>query len=159
MHWIASNFQQAITGIYLSGCSLLFSIGTFHTNSFLFYPVDCTKVIRFSTQQYFHFIIVGFAWWASAAAARHNHRRRCRRRYFAATCVSRGPLLPPTTSASAALVCFRRRRRGQQRRRRSRTPAADSDVGGATLQPASTGFWAGQGYRMPSGAATFRAEH
>jgi hypothetical protein len=38
-----------ITGTGLSYCSLLFSIGTFHANSFLCHPVDCTKAIRFCT--------------------------------------------------------------------------------------------------------------
>ena len=53
--------QQAITG--LSDCFLIYSIGTFHTNSFLRHPVDCAEVICFWTLQYFHYIIVGATWW------------------------------------------------------------------------------------------------
>ena len=62
--------QQAITG--LSNCFLIFSIGTFHTNSFLRHPVDCAEVICFWTLQYFHYIIVDATWWqwsTPAAAA------------------------------------------------------------------------------------------
>ncbi len=152
MHRISSNFQQVITGIGLSGCSLLFSIGTFRTNSFLCYPVDCTKVIRFRTLEYFRFAIVGFNWWVSAAAGWHTTSADVGGD-------SRGPLLPPTTSSEAAVACPRRRRRGRQQRRRNLTPAADSDVCGATLQPTSAGFRVCLDRRMQSGAATFWAEH
>jgi hypothetical protein len=125
---IASDFQHVITGIGLSGCSLLFSIGTFRTNSFLCYPVDCTKVIRFRTLEYFRFVIIGPTWWASAAAGWHTTSADV-------VGASRGPLLTwtPTTSSEAAVAWPRRRRHGRQRRRRNPTPAADSDVCGATL--------------------------
>ena len=44
-------------------CCFIFSIGTFHTYSFLRHPVDCAEVICFWTLQYFHYIIVGATWW------------------------------------------------------------------------------------------------
>ena len=70
-HWYASpNDQRAIIG--LSSCFLLFSIGTFHTDSYLRHPVDCAEVICFWTLQYFHYIIVSATWWqwrTPAAAA------------------------------------------------------------------------------------------
>jgi hypothetical protein len=74
-------------------------------------------------------------------------------------CVSRGPLLPPTMSLSAAAACLRRCTHGRRRRQRNPTPAADSDVGGTTLQPASAGIWACPVRRMPNRTATFWAEH
>jgi hypothetical protein len=42
-HWYSSNDQRVIIG--LSDCSLLFPIGTFHTNSFLCHPLGCTEVV------------------------------------------------------------------------------------------------------------------
>ena len=113
----ASNDQEVITGIGLSDCSLLFSIGTSHSNSHPSHSLLDSTLL--STLRHCR-----VTWWGSAAAALHHHCRRRRRRDFAATCVSRGHLLPPTTS-SAAVACPRHRCRGRGRRRRKPIPAAD----------------------------------
>ena len=166
-HWYSSNDQRVIIG--LSDCSLLFSIGTFHTNSFLCHPLDCTEVLCFWTLQYFRYImIVGAIWWrwctsAAAAVGVWRHYHCCQRRRFdsVATCVGRDPVLasananhvvigsgalppPPLPWASAAAAHWQPR---HCRRRRWRD-----------LPPASTGVLAGPGRRLPSGSATLSTE-
>ncbi len=115
----------------MSDCSLLFPIGTFHTNSFLCHPSDCTEVVCFWTLQYFRYVmIVGAICWrwctpvvadmgvccqCGPAESRHYHCCRRRRCDFVATCV-----VICTDSAVVACQCPRRRCRG--RRRRGTTP-------------------------------------
>ncbi len=175
-HWYASNDQRVITGIGLSDCSLLFSIGTFHTNSCLCRPVDSTEFITpnafgpglYSTfasslsislgghlRRRFHLVIICGGEPTTVTAADRDVGCATLQKPASAGALST-PLLPPTTSSSS---CLRRCRHGRRRRQRNPTPAADSDVGGTTLQPASAGIWAGLVRRMPNGIATFWAEH
>jgi hypothetical protein len=113
---IAPNDQRVITGIGLSDCSLLFSIGKFHTNSFLWNPVDFTEVIRFRTLQCFRYVM----FWSLGG------RLRWRRDTTTASDVGGATLRPP---ASAGVLYYRRPRR----RRRWLAPAAAAvRVSGAT---------------------------
>ncbi len=139
----------------MSDCSLLFPIGTFHTNSFLSqcHPFDCTKVVCFWTLQYFRYVmIVGAIWWrlctpeATAVDVCSGVNDTTNADVGDATLwppasagVRSWPLLTPTTSSSEAVACPSRSCRGRQRRQRN--PATAADVGGTTYFLRPLGCW------------------
>ncbi len=117
----------------MSDCSLLFSIGTFHTNSVLCHPVDSTTRFRRS-----HLLLD-----STVLSLRH-----CRCHMAAVAC----PRHPCRGS--------RRRRHNPTSRGGSETrnPTPAADVGGTTLPPASAGVRADPGRDMPNGSAALCAE-
>ena len=128
-HGYASNDQRVIIG--LSDCSLLFSIDTFHTNSFLCRPVawDCAEVICIWTLQFFRWINVSatLLWWLAPATAAVGGGGG------SATPPPAAAAQPPLLAAAAQPHPCRRRRRCDVR-------------------------W-GPGWPRSSGSATFWAEH
>ncbi len=125
-HWYASKDQRVFIG--WSDHSLLFSIGPFHTISFLRHPEDCADFICFWTLQYFRYVLVGATWWWW--------------RTLAAAAVG--------VCGGGATPCPRRLCRGRRRRLRKPTPATADHRDSrrwrdfaTCVRPDSAGFRAG----------------
>ena len=158
--------------IGLSECSLLFPIGTLHTNSFLCHPFDCKEVVCFWTLQYFRYVmIVGAIWWRWCTPAAGPCSRCCGRlprSHDTTTAADVGganlwppalagvrswPLLTPTTSSSPAVTAPLPSRWASGAPAPARRRRLWRD-----LPHASTGVLAGRGRRLPSGLATLSDE-
>jgi hypothetical protein len=131
----------------LSDCFLIFSIGTFRTNSYLRHPVDCAEIhlLLDSTVLSLHYCQCHLV--AVAHPCRSCHGRLLRLRV--------------TTTAwrrRRRRAHWQTRRRQWRRRRLNPIPASEAATDVTTLPPASAGVRAGQDRRIISGSAALCAE-
>ena len=116
--------------------SILFSIGIFHTNSFLCHPVVCAEVICFATLQYVRYGIVGATWWRWLAPA------------TAAVGVGVGGATPPLATPAAAV--------GGLGATLPLLPTSAARL--CNLRPLGSGLARADGPGMPNGTAALCAE-